>query len=30
MKKQGKGKPKFFPMKNKKVEDIDMNYLKSL
>jgi DNA topoisomerase-1 len=28
MKKQGK--PKFFPMKNKKVEDIDMNYLKSL
>jgi len=30
MKKQGKGKPKFFPMKNKTIEDIDMNYLKSL
>ena len=30
MKKQGKGKPKFYPMKNKTIEDIDMNYLNSL
>ena len=30
MKKQGKGKPKFFPMKNKTVKEIDLDYLKSL